>query len=325
MSKRKMPFLLLLFLSIFNLLIYGEESEEHVFFLLPQTIFVGDSGRLVLQLGEDYLDAEPFIRYSFNLFPSDRNLHITRIELEQRGTVPRLLIDFIPYAPGILLFPPLEISPGQFIDDLEVNIASILNPSRMNLAPAASPLAQPGTGFLVYGSIGLILLLLFLGIGGSILGRRHFFEIWEKMRRRYLLRNMISFLRRLKYECEFKKNHDTSYYLGLLSGEFREFLSLYTGYNCRSLSAGEFLELNLFEYNQFQQEDEESEIINWEYSLFVIFRSLDTFRFSGTKIDPENLLSVISDAGNFAFALDMAEKERPIISALDIGNLGANI
>ena len=322
MRKNKLPFLLLLFFPLF---VFGEEREPHVFFLIPQTIFVGDSGRLVLQLGEDYFDAEPFVRDSFDLIPTGHNLHITRVELEQRGLIPRLLIDFIPYAPGLLTFPPLELSPDLIIDDLEVNIASILNPSRMNLAAAASPLAQPGTGFLLYGSIGLLLLLLFLGIGGSILGRRHFSEIWEKFRRRYLLRNMISFLRRLKYECENKINQDSAYYLGLLSGEFREFLSVYTGYNCRSLSAGEFLELNLFDYNQFQQEDEESEIINWEYSLFVIFRSLDTFRFSGTEIEPDDLLKIISDAGNFTFALDMAEKERPIISALDIGNLGANI
>ena len=224
------------------------------------------------------------------------------------------MIDFIPYAPGLLEFPSIDISselssPGQallVVSDLKVNVASILNPERMSLANSAPPLVMPGTGFLIYGTLGLILAVLFLGIGSSLWGRRHFREIWERLRRRHLLRSMISFLRRLKFECEHRKRESPGFYLSLLSGELREFLSLFTGLNCRSLSAGEFLELPLHGHLQ-------SDGYNWQDNLCNIFRNWDTLRFSGLEIVMTDMFLALNDAGKFITALDKAEREIPVL------------
>ena len=269
-------------------------------FLLPQTVFVGDTGRLVVPLGNEYMHIEPFVLDAMEYYDE---LHILRIELERRANINRLLIDFIPYSPGLLIFPPLEISPENdlVIEDLEVEIASILNPARMSLAETAAPLAQPGTGLLVYGSISIILLVLFLGIAGTVLGRRHFGDIFLKIRKRYLLRKMISFLRRLGLDCSNREENEVHSYLGLLSGEFREFLSLFTGINCLSLSAGEFLEFS-------------SEEIPMQHELYSIFRKWDILRFSGQVIEASHVLDAVREAGKIVFALYKAEKEKPIFA-----------
>jgi len=78
-------------------------------YLLPQTIFVGDAGRLVVPLGPVFASIEPFVLETPGKLPETPDLVIRRIELERRGAGARLLIDFIPYAPGNLAFPPLEL------------------------------------------------------------------------------------------------------------------------------------------------------------------------------------------------------------------------
>ena len=278
-------------------------------FLLPQTVFVGDSGRLIVPLGVEYSLVEAFVWDTRELYSSEKieqtdELEILRIELEKRGAVIRLLIDFIPYSPGLLIFPPLEISPENelIIQDLEVHIASILNPARMSLAETAAPLVQPGTGLLVYGSIGIILLLIFLGIAGTVLGRRHFNDIFNRIRQRYLLRKMISFLRRLGQDCSRGELSDAHQYLGLLSGEFREFLSFFTGLNCRSLSAGEFLEFS-------------SDEIPMQNDLYRVFRNWDILRFSGLEIQISHVKDAVKDAGEIIFTLYKAEKEKKLFSS----------
>ena len=298
-------------------------AADHAPFLLPQTLFVGDSGRLVVPLGQEFSDLEPFVWESFEKLRSTAELEILRVELERRGGQTRLLIDFIPYAPGSLTFPPIELpftSPSieaseegpLVISDLTIHIASILNPARMSLAEAASPLALPGTSLLIYGTLGLILVILFIGVGGSVWGRRHFGDIWEKLRRRHLLRNKIAFLRRLRYECEHNKKESPGFYLSLLSGELREFLSLFTRINCHSLSAVEFLELPL----GFP----DSGNFSWQDDLCSIFRNWDILRFSGMDIKMTDMMQALTETGKFIMALDKAERERPIFKLEDSGN-----
>ena len=283
-------------------------------FLLPQTIFVGDAGRLVVPLG-DASGLAPFVRDSFDTLQPGEDILIQRIELERRTGSFRLLIDFIPYAPGLLYFPPIDLygEDDFIIEGLEVNVASILNPLRMSLAEPLPPLTQPGTGFLVYGSFVLLLIIIFLVLGGSILGRRHFAYILEKIRRRRLIRNMISFLRRLRYEFKNIKSEEPAFYLTLLSGEFREFLSLYTKINCRSLSAGEFLDLGFIEDLEMNLDEEfnEADQETWQIGLCNIFRNWDTLRFSGREVKYENVNSALSDAGEFVSFMDKSERQRP--------------
>ena len=324
-------------------------------YLLPQTIFVGDQGRLVVSLGQGLTGVEPFVLESaggdilsalqsrplssalpipiavLEKLSENPELLVKRVELERRGGTFRLLVDFIPYAPGILAFPPLEfISSGATIfalTGLELQVASILDPSQRILSDPASPLPVPGTNLLVYGTIILILMLLFLFIGGSIWGRHHFRELWEYFRRRRLIRVMAKFLRRLRQESCLEKNGNPGFYLSLLSGEFREFLSYFTGVNCRSLTAGEFIDLPLGYPGQETSgglagpdtggaaaEFRAAKVAeaNWPLFLCSLFRDWDNLRFSGMGVKMTDLFKAIKDTGKFIAALDRAEREKSL-------------
>jgi hypothetical protein len=268
-------------------------------YLIPQTIFVGDRGRLVVQLGQAFLGADAFVHTAPELLPKADDLVITRIELEQRNGNVRLLIDFIPYAPGIVTFPVIEI-PSSVEEPLRVSgltasVASILSPQEASLAEPAAPLTVPGTGLLVYGAAAGILFLAILGIGGSIWGRKHFSAFREKWRRRRLLRVMERFLRRLRAESEGGSLHRQMELFSLLSGEFREFLSIFTGVNCRILTPVEFRDLTA------------GDTLKGDY-LCDLFRRWETLRFSGSKIGRGDLLQVLDELNEFVLSLAKTEK-----------------
>lgn len=284
------------------------QTRQDMPYLLPQTIFVGDSGRLVVPLGSSSSGLDPFVVDAPEKLPEAQGLVIRRIELERRGGNLRLLIDFIPYAPGTLSLPALdffsvgdsEAAPGAFIPSLEVQVASILDPANMALSEPASPLAAPGTSLLIYGTVALILVILSLGIGSSLWVRGNFKEFWGKLRRRRLLRSMIKFIRRLRHECAQGrgKNLSPGEYLTLLSSESREFLSLFTGINCRSLTAGEFINLPLTQLEHG--------------CLSRLFRAWDALRFSGLSVDMANLSGALDEIENIVILLDRAEREKSI-------------
>ena len=294
-------------------------------FLLPQTIYVGDPGRLVVPLGEDFAKAEPFIQDALDWSYNVSDLSIQRIELERRGEISRLLIDFIAYTPGLLPFPPIEILLDEetvFLE-LEVNITSVLNPARMGLAEMAPPLTQPGTGLLIFGSLGIILVVLFLGIGGSIWFRRHFSYFWKALRRRYLIRNMISFLRCLRLECGSNESETPGFYLNILSSELREFLSSFTGENCRPLSAVEFLDMPLWNLQESPGAENQNNSVphinvSLQSDISGIFKNLDTLRFSGREFQISHVFEAIDEAGIFITAMNRIEREIPLFRPKDI-------
>ena len=307
---------------------FPQASRSELPFILPQTIFVGDPGRLVVPLGPAFAGVAPFVLETPGIPGETRELTIRRIELERRAGVSRLFIDFIPYVPGIIVFPPLDFLaseigiPEEALETLmgwEVQVASILVPSQMALAEPASPLAVPGTSILVYGTLSLVILLLFLGIGSSLWGRRHFRELWERFRRRHLLRVMTRFLQRLRRESFYEKKENPGFYLSLLSQELREFLSFFTGTNCRSLTAGEFMDLPL-EYSVSGDYGTagtsagsplpgDSQLLCPVF-LCRLFWNWDTLRFSGRGVDKVDLFLALKETGDFIAALDRAEKER---------------
>jgi hypothetical protein len=303
-ALKKRPLYFALFLLLSPLLPAQNPSRSGSPYLLPQTIFVGDSGRLVVPLGRAFAEVDPFAWENSENLPKTPDLFIKRIELERRGDASRLLIDFIPYAPGILALPPLEFSSLgaalPTLSGLEVQIASILDPSQMFLSEPAPPLAVPGTSFLIYGTLALVIALFFLGIPLSIWIRNHSGEFWLRFRRRRLLGGMGKFLRRLTQECNIDKSADPAFCLSRLSGELREFLSLFTGVNCRSLTAGEFLVSSTHPALPPAR-------------LSGLFRSWDTLRFSGQGMKMEDLFRALGETEKLISELDKAEREVPLL------------
>ena len=299
------------FFLVFSFGIHAQTRTD-VPYLVPQTIFVGDSGRLVVPLGRAFARITPFIQDVPEKLPETPDMTIRRLELERRGGATRLLIDFIPYSAGTLSLPDLEIqSPGEgteplVLSGLEVQVASILNPSQMSLSGPASPIAAPGTSFLIYGTIIAVILLLCLGIGISLWGRRHFRDLWELFRRRRLIKAMNKFLRCLRQECSFEKEGDPGYYLTLLSKEFREFLSLFSGINCRSLTPGEFLELPL----------SQTALALGPVYLCCLFQTWETLRFSGQKMEMPEMFMALDEVERLIATLDKEEKEKSLPKSL---------
>ncbi|MDR1566365.1 MAG: hypothetical protein LBS48_03660 [Treponema sp.] len=268
-------------------------------YLIPQTIFVGDRGRLVVPLGQAFMGVEAFVRSSSPELPVSRDLAVSRIELEHRNGNARLLIDFIPYAPGPLPLPPIVVpaSPEPLtVTGLEVSVASILAPQEAFLSDPASPLTVPGTGFIVYGAAAAFLVLLSTGIGGSLWGRKHFASFRERFRRRRLLRSMKRFLIRLRSESQ-REGKGQGELFSLLSGEFREFLSYFTQINCRVLTPGEFKGIRL----------SPAENLNGNY-LCDLFSRWEIIRFSGSRIGRDDLLAVLDELRLYISELDRSEK-----------------
>jgi hypothetical protein len=163
--------LLLLILPGFPVLPQESASGDKAPYLIPQTIFVGDKGRLVVPL-EPGTVAVGFEGADANL-PRTPDLLISRAELVRRGAAVLLLVDFQAFAPGRIELPPIEIAlkengASHTFTGLEVTVSSILEMEQrgMVLSGPAEPLAAPGTAAMIYGTIlGIILLLLALTLG----------------------------------------------------------------------------------------------------------------------------------------------------------------
>jgi hypothetical protein len=268
-------------------------------YLSPRIVYVGDRAALVIPLensppGEVLFAGEP---------PSLPDLVIHRIALESRGEGGRLLIDFTAYAPGLLELPPFEIG-GLSFSGLRIEIASILGSGEEAavFSPPAAPLAIPGTGFLIYGTVtGMILLI--LGALWAFLWAPRRMKGWlKKIRQRRLVFSLAGMERRVRRELV-RGNTSAAQReerLNFLTGEFRSFLGLFTGENCRAMTAGEF--------SRFSPP---GEWLPGDSSLGAdflgnFFRRCDNIRFSGAGISTGELLEILENLRRFIAALNAA-------------------
>jgi len=294
-------------------------AQNAAAFLLPHTVFVGDSARLVVTLGEAFVEVPPFVVENPAALNDRPDLAIRRVELERRGGVSRFLIDFIPFAPGELSFPTFEFTAPMAepeeesltLSDLRVQVASILTPESMDLSAPAQAMIVPGTGLLVYGSVAAVLLALALGIALSVWCKRNFRHFWQRLHRMSLLRATMRFLRRLGQEAKVGKSGSPEHYMGLLSSEFREFLGAFTGVNCRAFTPAEFLELPLVPAPLAVDEGAgvDGGIPFSPSFLYELFSVWDTLRFSGHGVRWDDLGKALQESEQFVRALYTAEKE----------------
>jgi hypothetical protein len=294
---------LLFLLTFFCASFFDIQAQEVLYpetrYLLPHTVYVGDKGRLFAQLGPAFADAEAFVKDAANELPKMQDLVITRMELEKRNNNIRFIVDFVSYAPGAFVLPPLALeafgNEALLLGGLEINVASILTPDQTAISLPALPLATPGTGFLVYGTLGIVLLVLVLGIGGFLFAHKFLGPLRNKRKRRKLLASIEHTMGQLKLVFDSPENteHDTDAardLFSLLAGEFREFLSFVTGIDCRVLSPAEFCYLPM---------SPELPAGGSASGLSTLFSRWDRLRFSGTGMARNDALAILDELGMF--------------------------
>jgi len=302
-------FLLLIFYFLFPIpnSLFAQQNSPY---LVPSHIYVGDPATLALRLpaaienSPDLIISKKDFLLNENIFPSHESLDINRIILEKRTTGSRLLIEFTAFAPGEIEFPVIEIG-GEYFSGLTIHVNSLIegNSARF-LSGAASALAMPGTALMLYGLLAAIVIIILLAIWFIFKGRVVLKQLREKWRRYRLFSGMRSTEKRLVKSLA--KGTDKRVILDILSFEFREFLSILTGKNCRSMTARDFIREFFLEFANAEDASELDE------SAFLgeFFGRCDKLRFSGTDIESKNIIKLLDDLREFLERKSKEEKAK---------------
>ncbi|MDR0315771.1 MAG: hypothetical protein LBH97_02600 [Treponema sp.] len=280
-------------------------------YLVPQIVYVGDRATLILPFTSIHVAGarETSIALDPNFFPFSADIEFYRIMVEHRSSGSRLVVEFSAYAPGILELPPIEID-GELFTGIKIEITSIIGSGESGavLSGPALPLAIPGTSLLIYGTMSAAILILLLVLWLRLRGRG-FLKGWiDKWRRKQLIISMSAIEKRLR-RALLKKDENQRDILNTLSGEFRAFLSFFTGENCRAMTAREIGHIpqgSLIQWQPDAADDAYRELSG--HFLEYFFYRCDSLRFSGSEIQRDDTLAMLGDLRRFLVALDRAAK-----------------
>jgi len=271
---------------------YGGNSGSGTI-LIPKVVFVGDPAVLVLPLPATIINSDDIIMTELSPnIPKDDNIDFHRVILERRVTGSRLLIEFTAFVPGYLKFPEIEID-GEYFNGLSVTINSVIDTRKsLQLSGYASSLAMPGTAVLLYGFLAIVVLFLLLLLWFIFRGRSFInllIEKWKRLRLFTFIRNAV---RRLQKAL--MRGGDKRAILDKMSDTLREFLSVLTNANCRSMTAREFINMP-------------EELIHNSNFLGNFFRRCDRFRFSGEDVNLREISGLLVDLRNYIEVLYLQE------------------
>ena len=293
-----------LILTLFILTCVFSHAQNEAY-LIPRKISVGDPAVLILPLSDLFRQESAVILTPLSPeFPSHPDIDFHRIILEERGGTGRLMIEFTAFIPGVLEFPEIEIG-GLTFTDLSVFVDSVLGGgSTPALAAPASTLAMPGTALMIYGTIAGIILIILFSIWFVVKGRIIFNSLREKLKRRMLFSSMKKTEKR--FSRSVLNGEDNRIILDDLSDQFRIFLSVLTGENCRTMTAGEFEKFSLhpvliliMQHNDISRS-----------FLHDFFRDCDDLRFSGIEAASQDIVYLLACLRRFIAAAENAEKEK---------------
>jgi len=290
----------ILFIFIITFALYAQNKSAY---LVPRVIYVGDSASFVLPLPASLQDEDFVITsYDKDLLPSDPNIDFHRIILERRAAGGRLIVEFTPFAAGVLKLPDIEIG-GDCFSGFTVTVNSLIDSrSAPVLSAPASALAMPGTTIMLYGSMAVIVILILSALWFIFKGRAVIGKLREELKRRRLFKSIKNTEKTLYRQV--LKGAEKRKILDKLSNEFKKFLSILIGHNCRAMTAREFTEF----FSKLPQQ-----FLAQEDSVFFIgdfFRRCDELRFSGSEIDKQAVIVLLSELHNFTYALENKEKDK---------------
>jgi hypothetical protein len=231
------------------------------------------------------------------------------VTLEQWGGEAVLVVEFTPYATGVLELPPLELK-GSLYRGLRVEIASVLDNgpggggAEMALSGLALPLAVPGTSFFIYSVLAGIMAVFLMLLGGRLWVRRCLKAMLLRWRRRRLIASMGRIGRRLENSLESLRSPDSlRERLDYLCGEFRTFLGLFTLKRCQSMTAGELGKIPALAGPEYP----DAAVLGGAF-LGPFFRRCDDLRYGGGGISGEDLRNILEELRFFLNTLDRAER-----------------
>ncbi|MDR2865088.1 MAG: hypothetical protein LBV68_05730 [Spirochaetaceae bacterium] len=280
-------YLFSLFLLLSGTGLFAGEPGARMPYQIPQTIYIGDKGRLIYPLDGLFFDQKDSFLPVDKLSKSD-DIVINAIEIKDR----QLIVDFQVFKTGIVKVPPIFVN-GKTLSGLEVYVASLLenSPHAMVLSPAASPLSVPGTLWIISALVfGIIILaafiLLFFTRGGNI-----FFGLKLKIKQKRIIRQTQKTIKKLKANLE-KDSISAQLALSGISNELRIFLDNFFNIDCRSMVPLEFLAITLPKDSGLDE--------NYYPRYFSeFFQKCDTIRFSGNLVPRETVLTIIEEVETF--------------------------
>jgi len=296
--KKYLIFILFIFIITFAL-----HAQNRSAYLVPRIIYVGDSASFVLPLPASSQDEDFVITsYDKDLLPSAPNIDFHRIILERRVTGSRLIIEFTPFAAGVLELPDINIGRDCF-SGFTITVNSLIDSrSAPVLSSAASALAMPGTAAMLYVSMAVVVVIILSALWFVFKGRSVIGRLREELKRRRLFKSIKNTEKNL-YKLVLK-GAEKRIILDKLSDEFKNFLSIFTGHNCRVMTAREFTEFFPRLPQQFLAQEDSASFLG------KFFRRCDELRFSGSEIDAQSVFNLLSDLRNFTCTLENNEKEK---------------
>jgi len=285
---------------LFTHMPYAQSNPQ----LIPRQIFVGDSAVLILPLPAAAQNSGDIILTPRSAgFPLDENIDFHRIVLEKRVTGSRLIIEFTPFAPGVLEFPVITAGEDYF-SGLKVTVNSILDKrSAPVLSGPASALAMPGTAMMIYGFIAALIFAILFAIWFIVKGKGVLRELRIKWERYRLFVNFKRSEKRLHRTV--LKGTDNRVILDKLSDELRAFLSILTNYNCHSMTAREFENMPAELMRQTLRPSLDKSKLSY---LSAYFRRCDDLRFSGVSINSHDLIMLLDELYFFINVLEKSGK-----------------
>jgi len=288
---------------IFFIFISASLWPQSEIYLIPKNVYVGDKAVLVLPLSGASVNSQDIVLTPSSAdFPLHENIDFHRIILERHTGVNRLMIEFTAFVPGLLEIPPIEIGGGYF-SGLSFTVSSVLegSPSLILSGPASS-LAMPGTAIMFYGTITAAIIFILL-ITWFFLKGRIFLKKWREKYKYWKLFNSMKLIEKRLYKNVYK-GEDKRIILDKLSGQFRVFLSVITGINCRSMTAGNF------ETPEFETALNSRRITDSfnPAQLGNFFNKCDELRFSGDNIDSQEIFNLLEFLRGFIGTMEDSKR-----------------
>jgi hypothetical protein len=252
-------------------------------FLVPQTVFSGDEGRLSTPLPDGFSpnSGGNIVVTDQSRLPFNEHIIVRRVEIDFQTK--RLLIDFVAFRPGTVEIPPITVGDVEF--PLEtIPIASILERDGFStiLSPPEKPLAAPGTFMLVIGCTAALITAVSLAVFLILYGPRQFRWRLETLRSRFLVHKAKKAV--LKILLALKNGRiGAKESVALMSKAFKTFLGAFYRKDYAAYSAEDFL----------------ADELPGTKAIYHIFSGCDKLRFSSTPVEPNDAKAIAEKTLSF--------------------------